>query len=599
MNHIFFKNGRGKVYPNKNIHLLLQKNSVKLLCLLCFLLVNIYLILYLKPFNCPILGHDSGYHYLRVEALKYNIENFNLFSGIDYIFFNGGGYASFAYPDIFLYIPAILRVFGVGIGMSMTIFIVLCNVFSYYFMFIFLKKVSGSPICGTIGAVLYVLSSYRIDNIIARFALGEVQAYVFWPLILYGIYDFIFDQFKKPYILGFGFIGMFLSHSISTAMAFALSFLLSIVFIKRILQTPKKLITLAITAVCVIAVTAYYWIPLLELFSSCEMTVKEPAFHSGDHTIKTTDVFRDISITGLGFPIFLLCTLRLFLTKKSPVYQSCLQNEIIKKKKNILIAADAFMIIGIIVSLIPTKLAPWKILSKPLDFMQFPWRLFAVASVLLITAGTIYLFYITKFTKAPKASIILITAFAILCAFVHTDGTGINHNYELDPNHYSIETEATFNVSKGEWMPRATQGNGIDTIKELGDNVLLSNNTKVQCERENGELKFTLDNNEDIEFAKLPYVWYKGYEATDENGNKLEVSMSDNGLVQVDLHDVNGEIIVKHKTTSARTISYGVSIISILSIFLFFTLSLKRKREFGTKDMKDNHDIKKVIQESN
>ena len=47
------------------------------------------------PLDQPIFGHDVGYHLLRTEALKQRIEDMNFFNGgIDYLFYNGAGYAS-------------------------------------------------------------------------------------------------------------------------------------------------------------------------------------------------------------------------------------------------------------------------------------------------------------------------------------------------------------------------------------------------------------------------------------------------------------------------------------------------------------------------
>ncbi len=559
----------------------LQDNSTDIFCLLCFLASNICLTLFLLPSNSPIGGHDSPYHYLRVEAVKYNIENHNLFSGIDYLYFGGGGYASFAYPDIFLYIPAFLRTLGMGIGDSMAVFLTLCNAFSYCFMFIFLRDISGSRICGTMGAVLYVLSTYRLDNIIERFALGEILAYVFWPLILYGLYDFIFGEFKKPYILGLGFVGMLLSHSISTALALGLCVLFSIIFIRRIFKARGKLPRLFITAGCAVAVTAYYWLPLLELLFSCEMSVKIPAYHTLDYVIPFTGLFKEVmhnGIGGMGFPVFLLCVPRIFLLCDSPVSKQELRDEGTGRRKNILVAADTFMIIGIILALMATSVFPWKILSKVLDFMQFPWRFFAPSSILLIIAGTIYIYYIARFTKATKAVMMVVTAVAILIAGVHTGISGVYHHDPYENDHYS-NTENTFSVGQGEWLPRAAQSEGINLLRTLGDNVILSNDQLIPCERHNGDLTFDLGENEGIEFAKLPYIWYNGYEAKDENGKDLEIKMSDNGLVQVDLHAANGVITVEHKPTALKIAGY---IISAVSIAVIITLSIvfyrRRKR---------------------
>lgn len=572
-----FKNSFIKSRP----FMFMQKNSTEIFCFICFLVTNLFFLVILIPANCPIVGHDYQYHYLRVEAVKYNIENHNLFSGIDYLYFGGGGYAGFAYPEIFLYIPAFLRTLGMGVGESMAVLLTLCSALSYCFMFIFLKNVSGSKICGTMGAVLYVLSTYRLDNIVTRFALGEILAYVFWPLILYGLYDFIFDDFKKPYIIGFGFVGMLLSHSISTALALGLSILISIIFIKRIVKTRGKLPRLFITAGCAVMVTAYYWLPLLELLFSCEMSVKETAYHTLDYVIPFTGLFSENmhnGIAGLKFPVFLLCVPRVFLMRNSPISKQYLRDENTNRRRNILVAADTFMILGIILALMSTTVVPWDILSVFLDFMQFPWRFFAPSSIFLIIAGTIYIYYIAEYTKAPKTAMALVTAAAILIAGVHLYIAGVGHTDPYTDDHYS-NVEETYHIGAGEWLPRAAQSGGKDALREMGDNVLLSNNEKIHCERKNGTLSFDLGENEGVEFAKLPYVWYKGYEAKDENGNDLSIIMSDNGLVQVGLHNASGKITVEHKPTTARITGYiisGVSVIILLTLSIIFFCKRKR-----------------------
>lgn len=563
----------------------IHRNSTSLLCIVCCLLANGFLIAYVVPFNQPITGHDYLYHYLRLDALKYNIETGNLFSGVDYLYFEGGGYAGFSYPTLFLYIPALLRVLGLSVGSSMSVYILLLNVLSYCTMYIFMKKVSNSPICATIGAVLYILSGYRLDNIITRFALGEVQAYVFWPLILYGLYDFIFGDFKKPYIIGIGFAGMLLSHSISTALALIFSVLISLIFIKRILKTPKKIVTLLITAACAVAVTAYYWLPLLEMLSSCEMSVKIPAYHTWDYVISFTGLFKEIvhnGIAGMGFPIFLLCVPRLFLTLGSPIRKIYLQDDQTQNKKDILVIADTFMVMGLFTAVMSTNLVPWDLLSKVLDFMQFPWRFFAPASLFLIIAGSIYIYYIAKFTKAPKTVMIGITAVALLIAFNHTYVAGIGHADYRSDDYYTTTPDATYQIGAGEWLPRAAQGNGFNTLRSSGNYVRLSNNHWVSCKRENGTLTFDLTYNPNVESAIVPFTWYKGYECRDENGKELNVSMSDNGLVQVDLHGASGQITVEHKPTAIRILGYIISAVSVVTLIAVWLIWLYRKKRTKT-----------------
>lgn len=560
----------------------LYNNSTVILCIACFLMANGFLMSFVIPFDQPIGGHDYSYHYLRVDALKYNIETGNLFSGIDYLYFGGGGYAGSAYPSLFLYIPALLRVMGWSIGSSMSFFIVLCNLFSYCFMYLFMKRISNSPICATVGAVLYVLSGYRLDNIIERFALGEVQAYVFWPLILWGLYDFIFDEFKKPYIIGIGFAGMLLSHTISTALALIYCVIISLIFIKRILKTPKKLLTLGITAACTVLATAYYWMPLLELLSSCEMSVSGGSYHTIDYVIPFFGLFKEIvhnGIAGMGFPIFLLCVPRMFLTIDSPVTKKYLLNKETDRPKRIFVIADVSLIIGLVTAVFSTSLVPWDLLSKVLDFMQFPWRFFAPSSLFLIIAGSIYIYYIARYTKAAKTVMMTVTAAALLIAINHTVVAGIYHADFREDDFYTGNTAETYHIGAGEWLPRAAQGDGINQIRYMGDNVRLNSIYTVGCERENGRLTFNLGARANITKAELPFIWYKGYEGTDENGKKLDIGMSERGLVTVDLNGAEGLITVEHKPTSIKIMSYFVSAVSVVSLLIIWIIRRYRKRK--------------------
>ncbi len=565
---------------NNKFSTFFQQNSTEIFNILCFLASNIMLVITLIPTNYPIVGHDFQYHYLRVEAVKYNIETGNLFSGIDYFYFGGGGYAGFAYPELFLYIPALLRIIGFSIGDSMAVLLILCNAFSYCFMFLFLKNVSDSPICGTLGAVLYVLSTYRLDNIITRFALGEVLAFVFYPLILWGLWDFIFGEFKKPYLLGIGFVGMLLSHTISTVLALGVCVIVSLIFIKRVLQQKNRLPRLFITAGICVLVTAYYWLPLLELLNSCEMSVKISAYHTVDYDIPFMSLFRDEmhnGIAGLRFPIFLFCLPRIFLTKNSPAYKEYFQGENAQKRRNILLLADVFLILGLVFAVLSTDIAPWEFLSKFMDFIQFPWRFFALVSIFLTIAGTVYVFSVSEYLKASKKTVAAITAAAIFIASYHVVIGGVGHDKSFTANHYD-NVEETYHIGMGEWLPRAANENGKNVLKKMGNSVVLSNNEWIFCKRENGKLSFELPEYSNAEYAELPFIWYKGYEAYDENGRELEISMSENGLVKVDIENAVGTVNVRHKPTTLRMISYFVSAVTIVILAVAAVIFYRRKK---------------------
>lgn len=554
-----------------------------LIFMLCFLAVMTIQIVYLFPLDQPLYGHDSAYHYLRTEALKQRIENFDLFNGgVDYLFNNGAGYASsLAYPDILLFIPALLRVFGLGIGTSMSVFLIICNALCYISMFICVRKISGSGTCGTIAAVIFSLSQYRIDNLFSRFALGEIQSYIFWPIIIYGLYDLIFDNFKKPYVLGLGIGCMILTHTISAALALGLCLIMLLIFIKRIIKSPfpgKLFAKLALTAAAVIALTAFYWIPLLEFMSSCELTVSHSIEYTSDYTVEFFNLFRDIPLylaeAGMGILIFALLIPRIMLCKNSPICKSMQLDENDKKRHKLLIAADAFMILGLIVCFISTKAAPWKILGIVFDFMQFSWRFFALAAALISVAAAVYIFITSRYANAEKAAMIVVTVLAVLSCGAHLKTIAPFHTDKLPDDHY-LSSEYTFDIGYGEWLPWTARLN-FEEVQNLSDKLILENDEEISFNRNNGKLSFKAPEDGNT-YADIPYIWYKGYKATDESGHELETYMNNKGMLRVYISNAKGSVTVEYKLTVIKIVSYIISILTVIILAAIFILKKIQK----------------------
>lgn len=551
-----------------------------LLCFLCFAVVIYALFRLHQPIQEIIAGHDSAYHYLRIDATAENLRNGTLFSGVDYLFLNGAGYASSAaYPDFFLLIPACLRLLGVGIGTTMSVYLLLCDCATYLTMFLCGRACTKSAVGGTIAAVAYTLCQYRMDNIFIRLALGEVQALIFWPLILYGLYDLIFEDFRKPYVLGIGFVGMLLSHVISTVFAFALSVLLAVLFFYRLLRQPKKLLKLLLTAVAVLAVTAFYWIPLLELKGSCDLGVDHPAFYASNYPLEFYNVFRDL-YTGadgpsLGIVLFLLCMLRVFLTKRSPAYQAFSMQCASDRSASVRTAADAFALLGVFFAVFTTKLVPWKKLAKYLDFMQFPWRLFGPVSALLVLAGAIYLFYLLSFTKAKKLGLVAAVAAFFLCFLIHMDRLTITRLGVYQDDYFTSQADPTFSIGMSEYLPMAARNDG-DAMRARTDVLTLDDTITCSFERNVNELHFTTPEG-DAKTAEVPYIWYKGYEAVDETGAELPVTMSDHGFVSVELPGGVHEITVTHHATPLRVACNVGSLLAAVALLGLAVLHRFRK----------------------
>ena len=555
-----------------------SKRVSYIVCILCFVITMAVSLKYFFPLDCWIIGDDSAYHYLRVDALFHKLKTHDFFNGgIDYLYCNGAGYASStAYPDLFLYIPAFLRLIGINFAESMFIFVLLCSAASYFSMFFLVEKITGSMTGGSIAGILYTFLFYRMDNIYFRFALGEVEAYIFWPVVLLGLYDFIFKDFKKPYILCIGLSGMLMAHLISAAEALGVCVLVSLICLPRILKKPKKLIVLAASAGCTLALTAYFWIPLIEFLTSGEFTVSHPLWKSEDCTVNILDLFRDSKINGSGILFFILWLPRVFITHKSPVYQEMRNEDESDDEKPVLLAcADVFMILGLIICFLITDKAPWKLLRYVLNFMQFPWRMYAPAGTLIVFSGAVYLSALLKHTNVKNRGLLAVLAISVLTAVVHMEPFEIGR-CPIDDNYFT--GERSFYVGVGEWYPCKAKEN-IDEMTYHSDKVITDNGNEIAFERHNGTLTFETGENE-YQYADIPYICYKGYKATDSSGKELRQEMNDHGMIRVDLTDAaEGTVTVKHHLTPVRICAYILSALSVVFIALFFIKNLIKRKE--------------------
>lgn len=164
-------------------------------------------------------GDDLGFHMIRIEGIYQGIK-----AGTFPVYVNGvqmAGYGSLSstmYPQLFLYPAALLRFLGVSLVLCYKILLVAVNAGTALIMFYAVKNISGSVKTAYMAAFLYTFSLYRLINIYFRAALGEGIAMVFLPLVLWGIYEILWGNHKKWYLLMLGMTGVLQSHVLSVEM---------------------------------------------------------------------------------------------------------------------------------------------------------------------------------------------------------------------------------------------------------------------------------------------------------------------------------------------------------------------------------------------
>lgn len=192
--------------------------------------------------------------------------------GFSYPLFN------FYYPLPF-YFGSLFFVFTQSLITSLKLVFLLSLPLSSIAMYLWLKK-HTSNLFAVVGSLVYIYTPYRAVDLYVRGALGEALAFVFFPLILLGIYK-CFDSSKKlgVLILALSVASLMLSHNLAPILFFPFAFGYALILsINK--KSPQRLFTVAIGVMVGLAVSAYFWLPA---FIEKDLLVSQTPFFYKDH----------------------------------------------------------------------------------------------------------------------------------------------------------------------------------------------------------------------------------------------------------------------------------------------------------------------------
>lgn len=518
---------------------------------------------------------------------------------------SGFGYAlNVFYGPITTYIPiAISVLIGSHDILSLKIFTIIASILSSFTMYFFSLKVTKNKYASTVSALVYTLAPYKLTDIFSRNAVGEYTAFVFLPILFNGLYELVYGNKNKNYLIILGAVGLILSHTITTiySIFFAIAFLLA--HPKRTF-TKSKIVIIAIDAVIILLMSAFYIMPLLEyrgftkyaIFDSEVMlTYKEKVYKS---TIGLNDLFMNefksfdeekvdpIIVLSLGIAPVLLSVLTLYLFR-----------DVDKRYKKIYIL---FLIFSLISIWMCTPLFPWKIMPGFMGVIQFPWRMlgFFLLFDSFICGVNSYLL-IKDMRKFAYFSGILIISIVILL------GTARAFTYHGDfdlsyDNEYEASTKTNIlnyrNVNK-EYLPLKANQNMKYMIYRPNGIVLLGydlqpvnsydadseNNLSgfnIENEVKDNKLNYSCDIKDinDLTNIELPYLYYPGYSVT-LDGEKLDTFETANGFYGTQISK-GGHLEIKYAGTALEKAGYIISLIGIILFVILIKFYKKREIDY-------------------
>lgn len=564
---------------------------------LYILLISIIVCIPLMNKNINIYRDDGIQHVCRLIGTYQTIKSGEMLPMIMSNLCNNFGYSwNIFYSPLTAYAPLIFKIFNFTFTNCLKIFMFAVTLLSGITMYTFMMNVTKNKNVSLLSSILYVLAPYRITDMYIRIAVAELASFVFIPIIFDGLYSVLKEE-KLSFKLIWGTVGLILTHTVIT-MYMAIICLLYLVFNIKKLKSIKIIRILVISLVCILLITSFYWVGLLQHHNATSYEVFVPGRMEVGNKLeyyKTEfyQLFHTNKDQTMIYAIGLVTVLGLVLT---PIAWKNVEKDY--KRTYVL-----FLIFGIILTIMTLTFFPFEKLPSIFKMIQFTFRLYEfTAFFFAFVAGINYGIIIKKF-KISDVIVLAVISTLLLIPYKS------KLEYELSTNEDRLiegvrVTENTGRVHAGmasmEYLPSkafkvlntyiANRKDG--PIITNGEAEILNyskNRTNLEFELANMKSKQEADNQNNKTEAgltiELPYIYYLGYRVY-ANGSEIEYAESDNGFVQIKinpaLYEQNVKINMKYTGTNEMIVASVISIVSamiiVISEIILNMKNLKLKR---------------------
>ncbi|MCR5486904.1 MAG: hypothetical protein K6F35_05165 [Lachnospiraceae bacterium] len=470
--------------------------------------------------------YDVWAHFLRLEGVLRGLMHRQFPVMIYGDSCNGFGVLGAMYPNAPLYFPALLRLLRVSAPAAMSCALILTNILTVLLAFISGIILFDRDTCTAAWfSCFYVLSPYRMVDLYTRYAIGEVMAMAFIPLLIAGISCLVREDGRENnavICLAAGMTGVIHTHILSILLSVSFLILLCIMN-GRVLLKKNSLITILKAAGWSVAINIGFLVPFVAFYlGGINSEAQETQDFATDMTMLT--MFRNY--TG-GFPVGLVGMIGALTVILGIVFL------IRRPKKEDRFFAGIFLL-AILHSFLSSRNFPWDTLrqtgwiKKVTGMIQFPYRFMTIGSCLYALALAFFLWRL--FAQKRNAAALLALAVAVLSVFSGILGTfdrGIHYDemsggysrnaleeYYPKGAHEGVYQHPVLFPSSAELM--------IDEYSKDGTKVQFSYNTTLADEH-----------------VDLPLFYYTGYTAWAKDGSGhfhlLPVGLGDEFRVRIGL----------------------------------------------------------------
>ena len=572
-------------------------------------------------------GHDMGFHLERIEALAANLKVGQFPSRISADWLNGKGYAaSIFYGDLFLLIPALLRILGASVQLAYKTYIFVVNAVTVAVSMYCFRKLIVSRLGAIIASIVYVLAPYRILCLYSRAAVGEYTALIFYPLVflglmrLYGIStedaegnesgdrsrEGLRGYFISLLPLVIGVTGIINCHVLSGIIVAIFVIVFALINWKKTF-TKNVLTGIGLAVVAVLVLNLWYIVPFIQVMADGigVMGLRQNGrFRSnGTYLWQVLSLFPRTGISlsseeiiGESRPMEMvvtigseLITLVTYAVMKGyglvgKKADNDGQNESVSDNKahgmmNALFAVSIFTVF------MATPYFPWDglkrvsgVMNSLITNVQFPFRFLSVATLCLALLTGFMVKAISENTEIANTingkTVMAIFSTVIVIISVISASFYMTEKGTSDEFTYIVDEFEEGGIMGAEYLPSGTAEDYDTNYNEPYSAQAVVNSWR----RENGRIYVNITNDTaDIAEVSVPFIYYRGYRAADvANGGAVEVVKDDNGFAKLRLGaGYNGEVCVFYKEPVLWRMC---ELISVLTLFILGIVMVRKAK---------------------
>ncbi len=584
-----------------------------------------------------ITGHDMGFHLERIEALAANLKIGQFPSRISADWLNGKGYAaSIFYGDLFLMIPAVLRLFGASVQFAYKTYIFLINIATAGVSFICFKKLMGNRLGAIIACVIYVFAPYRLVCLYSRAAVGEYTALVFYPLVFLGLMRLyrisvggntceadgvnvkngvrggngLRGTMVRLLPLVIGVTGIINCHVLSGIIVAIFIICFALINWKKTF-TRDVLVGIGFTTAAVLLLNLWYIVPFVQVMADGigVMGLKQNGrFRSnGTYLWQVLSLFprpgislSSEEIIGEARPMEMVVTIGAgIITIVSYAVMKAYgllgrNTKIDSNENNGIIVMDGLFVVSLLTIFMTTPLFPWDglkrisgVMNSLITNVQFPFRFLSVA-VLCIALLTglmiecladipvnIHILDQSKRDALVSTRMLLsIFATAVVIVSIISASYYMTEKGTSDEFTYIVDEFEEGGIMGAEYLPSGTAEDYDTNYNDPYSETAVINSWR----RDNGRIYVNVTNGSaDFADVAVPFIYYRGYRAFDVASNgAVEVTKDNNGFAKLRIGaGYSGEICVLYREPVLWRVC---EIISLLSLIILIVVACKKEK---------------------